>query len=186
MFIISGIGSRETPENILTEMTIVGSFCRENKIMVRSGHADGADFAFEFGAQQACVAYLPWQGFNRQKTSQASKILVDNSFWGPLMECAQRFHPAWNNLREPVRRLMARNVAIILSERLNLPSNVVVCWTPNAQLVGGTAHALKVAMSNNIPIINMARPEYETADAVISKILTIKRKTEVDDDPFLS
>ena len=99
MFIISGVGSRETPENILTEMTAIGAFCRENKILLRSGHADGADFAFELGAQEACVAYLPWNGFNRQKTSLASKQQLKKFYLPQLMKYAERFHPAWAGIR---------------------------------------------------------------------------------------
>ena len=50
----------------------------------------------------------------------------------------------------------ARNMMQILGQNLNAPSDLVVCWTPNAELVGGTAQALRLAMQHNIRICNLA------------------------------
>lgn len=77
--IIAGIGSRETPSTILDAMTFIGLWCRENNIWVRSGHAQGADWAFECGAQENCIAYLPWKGFNTELKSKARFHVVEES-----------------------------------------------------------------------------------------------------------
>ena len=38
-------------------------------------------------------------------------------------------------------------------------SSFVVCWTPNGELSGGTAQAMRVAMKLNIPIFNLGNRE---------------------------
>ena len=50
--VIAGVGSRQTPQHVLGEMVSIGAWARNNKVYVRSGHADGADWAFELGADR--------------------------------------------------------------------------------------------------------------------------------------
>lgn len=62
--IITAVGSRSTPLAICEEMTLIGQWAKQNSHILRSGHAPGADYAFEKGAEQNCIVYLPWNRFN--------------------------------------------------------------------------------------------------------------------------
>jgi len=46
---------------------------------------------------------------------------------------------------------------IILGLELDKPVDLVICWTPDAEVVGGTGVGLKLAKSREIPIINLAK-----------------------------
>jgi predicted Rossmann fold nucleotide-binding protein DprA/Smf involved in DNA uptake len=48
-----GIGSRETPENVLKIMTQLGYSLAKKDFILRSGGANGADLAFENGCDKA-------------------------------------------------------------------------------------------------------------------------------------
>ena len=48
-----GIGSRETPTEICKIFETVAEFLAKKGYILRSGHADGTDIAFEIGCDQA-------------------------------------------------------------------------------------------------------------------------------------
>ena len=48
----AGIGSRETPSEILKLFENVGKFLAKKNFILRSGHAPGADISFENGADK--------------------------------------------------------------------------------------------------------------------------------------
>jgi len=154
-FKIAGIGSRSTPTNILHTMQRIGLWCCDNSIIVRSGHAEGADQAFE-AAGRFLEVYLPWKGFNcdfpipisaHQKVWEYVPARDDN--WLAL-------HPSPKSLKPSVRALMGRNAMQVLGPDHNDPVNVVVCWTPGGKEVGGTSHAMRIARTVGVPIINLA------------------------------
>ena len=165
MKFIAGIGSRETPPNILEEMKKIGQHCQKIKVVIRSGHADGADWAFEQGAQDFCIAYIPWKDFNTHLQSKA-RLWVP-TFSDELMKTVSRFHPAPEKLTYGVQRIMARNACQILGRDLKEPSECVVCWTPDGKDSGGTGQALRIAEHHKIPILNMYHEEWNTAAKVI-------------------
>jgi hypothetical protein len=147
----AGIGSRATPKEILDMMTKIAEGLSRNYIL-RSGGADGADSAFEKGAGDKKISYIPWPGFNGSK---AEYIAVTSD----AMRMAGTFHPAWMYLSYPAKKLHARNCYQILGEDLNTPCHFVVCWTPGGEEVGGTAQAIRIAKANGIKIFNLAKEE---------------------------
>ena len=61
----AGIGARATPPEILSLMTRAAFALTKRGYVLRSGHAIGADSAFERGAGEAAEIYLPapgWRG----------------------------------------------------------------------------------------------------------------------------
>lgn len=132
----AGIGSRQTPQNILNNMTILAASLDARSYILRSGGAKGADKAFEAGAKQ-------------------SIILRPKHATGEARAIAASFHPAWHNCDEYARNLHGRNAQIILGEKLNSPVDFVLCWTPN-ETRGGTSLGIKIARHNNIPVYNFA------------------------------
>lgn len=69
---------------------------------------------------------------------------------------AQAYHPAWERLSPGVRALMARNVHVLLGADLDSPATFFLCWTPGGETVGGTGHAIRVALAHGIPVVNLA------------------------------
>jgi hypothetical protein len=126
--------------------------------ILRSGHANGADLAFEEGAEGKAQIFLPWSGFNADYP-----LITTETFSSPTdeaYEIAARFHPAWDQLKQGARKLHARNSHIMLGPNLDEPVSVVICWTPDAKPVGGTSQALRIADCYEIPVLNLADPIY--------------------------
>lgn len=167
--IITGIGSRETPPDICELFTELGAEARARGWWVRSGHADGADYAFELGARENCIVYLPWRGFNREKE------LVGRGHAEPFREevfkIVTKIQPYAKDLSDGVKLIKSRNVYQVLGVDLKSPSDVVVCWTPFGEITGGTGLAIKLAMNNNIQVINVGDERVErNLDSILQQI----------------
>lgn len=156
----AGIGSRSTPIHILSQMSQWAFVLAEAGYVLRSGAADGADAAFEQGADAARGAkeiYLPWAGFN------GSSGIVPSLSRGESI--VKDLHPAWPRLSQGAKKLHSRNAFQVLGPNLNSPVAFVLCWTPDAaqtheertSRTGGTGMAIAIASLRGIPVINMAR-----------------------------
>lgn len=152
----AGIGSRRTPASILAIMTRLGSKLAKLGFTLQSGHAPGADKAFEAG----CDAedgdkdiFIPWEGFEGSKS-----ILY------PPRECAhelaRRYYPRWNGSSQGVRKLMARNSHQVMGWDLNSPVKFVIYWAVHKRTTlgklykipdGGTGQAIRIADAYSIP-----------------------------------
>ena len=135
----AGIGSRETPTNILEIMKKVSKKLEGESFILRSGHATGADQAFE-----SSIIY----SYNKE-------IFVAQDASLKAIEYASKFHGNWNNCSEYVKKLHGRNAMIILGQNLDKPVKFVICWTKNGKDIGGTGLALRIAIENKIPIFNL-------------------------------
>lgn len=147
----TGVGSRETPPIICKFMTELAASLENIGYVLRSGGADGADLAFESGVSDPNnkEIWVPWKGFN----GNASRLLPSNQAY----DIAKTIHPVWNKLSDPAKRLHARNCHQVLGADLNTPSNFLICYTDNAEIKGGTATAINLALNNNIPVINLGK-----------------------------
>jgi hypothetical protein len=155
--IYAGIGSRETPADILKLMQDLAEKLARSNCILRSGGADGADTAFEQGCDLANgqkEIYLPWRGFNNNKSQ-----LFDPS--NTAYKIASETHPGFTYLKSPAKLLMARNTHQILGEYCDTPVDLILCWTPDgattktSSKTGGTGQALRLAAKYNIPIYNL-------------------------------
>ena len=149
----TGIGSRNTPPEILSLMSKIAIFLSKKNYILRSGGANGADTSFsKFIDDNKKQIFLPWKGFNNNYNHKY-----------PITEDAQKmakeFHPAWENCSEGARKLHSRNCYQVLGYDLKTPSKFVICWTPNGKLKGGTSTSLRIAKKNNIKIYNLAIEE---------------------------
>lgn len=142
----TGIGSRETPNDVLLKMTNIAKHFNKLGYTLRSGGAGGADSAFEDGADLKEI-YLPWQGFRGKRN--------DLSIHPDAERIAKEFHPAWNKLTQAGRAFHTRNVHQILGQDLKTPTDLVVCWTKDGKASGGTGQALRIALQYKIPIYNL-------------------------------
>jgi hypothetical protein len=156
--IYAGIGSRETPPEMLQAMTNIAAQLEVDGWKLRSGHAKGADTAFEDGVQDSenQEIHLPWDGYNRGWTSMTGFMVPIPTV--ELVTIAARYHPVWEKLSPTVQMLMMRNVSIILGANLDRFVDMVICWTPGGKAGGGTGHGIRVAKGYEIPVFDIANP----------------------------
>lgn len=146
----TGIGSRETPQEVLRSFMRIAKYLAKEGYTLRSGGADGADLAFEHGCYMASgkmEIYLPWKEFNGSK----SNLVVSE---GKAFEIAAKYHPYWHNLKDGAKKLQARNSHQVLGLDLNTPSSFVICWTKGGKDIGGTAQAIRIARDYKIKVFN--------------------------------
>lgn len=147
----AGIGSRETPADVLQTMSRIAQYLGEHNYTLRSGGCVGADTAFELGAKSySTEIYLPWRGYNNH---------LSNRYYIPdvAFKLAKEFHPAWERCSVGARKLHARNGQIILGTNLDNPVDFVVCWHNGT---GGTMQGVRIAQSYGIPVINLNDPTW--------------------------
>ena len=171
----TGIGSRSTPISVVNAMSDISMELYFHGYILRSGGANGADTAFEAGVIEALnrlhvppsetqhflnidtEIFLPWKGFNGN-SSKLFQISDD------ALSLASTIHPVWNSLKEPVKRLHARNCYQVLGADLQTPSEFLICWTQDGAMskytvdsnTGGTGTAIVLASNNNIPVFNLS------------------------------
>ncbi len=143
----AGIGSRETPLEILRLMTDIGTFMADRGFMLRSGGARGADSAFEAGVNRSSKPNL--------KVIYTAQDAQNFESWSAH---AATFHPAWDRCSDFAKLLHARNSAIILGATLNDPVLNVICWTKDGKDSGGTGQALRIARAHCINVWNLYDP----------------------------
>lgn len=160
MAIYAGIGSRNTPVNVLRLMEEFGAEAAKCGHTLRSGGAHGADNAFTKGALSVDPAlvrlYVPWQGYNNNTTDKHSYV-HPGEVSSEALDLAATFHPAWGRCQQAARKLHARNACIMLSASLEDPVDLVVCWTDEAQGRGITGQALRVAKEHDVEILDLGR-----------------------------
>lgn len=168
----TGIGSRNTPENVLLLMQKLGHKMAKMGYTLRSGGATGADSAFAHGwgtawsedvdnlGNSKCKAeiFLPWEGFNDQYSTMEGRYLLKSS---EATQIASDIHPAWNRLSRGAKALHARNVYQILGQDLNTPSKCVLFYAEpqGSSVKGGTRTAVELAKIHGVPVFNMFYPE---------------------------
>jgi hypothetical protein len=156
----AGIGSRQTPSDVLLMMRAAAARLAERGFILRTGGAEGADRAFFDGAQSVggrIELYLPWPTFWTPPSFAGVEFQTYPSHGA--YELAERYHSNWKNLRRSIRSLHARNAHQVLGHELDEPAKFILCWTPEGSGVGGTGQALRMAPDYGIPVIDLGRPE---------------------------
>jgi len=163
----AGIGSRETPAEIQVKMTEIAKYLSSLGYTLRSGHAKGADQAFESGATNKEIFY----------SKDANEI---------TLKIAEEIHPNWAAVKgvdakktDYIRGLMARNTNQVFGKNLDTPVDFVLAWTQDGIThysnrtvkSGGTGQAIDMASRKGIPVINMAKADWrEQLLAVLAEI----------------
>lgn len=165
----TGIGSRETPKDILALMEKIAYKLADAGYVLRSGAARGADTAFENGVKKysqevdyfpsACI-YIPWSGFTDIDPYYKDWYKVLDRMPSKLQayQLASETHPAWERCSKGAKALHARNTFQILGPNLNDPSSFLICWAnvdKHGNIRGGTATAWNLAKKYNVPCFNL-------------------------------
>ena len=162
----AGIGSRKTPKEYLKVMQNIAIYLANKKYVLRSGHADGADIAFELGCDSVKgnkEIYIPWKNFNG-----ADNSAIIPEFTSSLEEFSKNFHPKWNLLSLPAKKLMMRNSCQIFGLNGDTPVKFIICWHNNS---GGTMQAVRIANYYQIPVINLAEHSIEESINIINLLI---------------
>lgn len=137
----AGIGSRNTPQDILELMSKAAVALHKRGYILVSGGAKGADSAF--------ASPLPPEGVIIYRAQDATeKAIIEASY----------YHPAWDKCTPYTKQLHGRNVMIIT----NHPIKFVLCWTQGGHPVGGTGLGIRVAKHYKIPVFNLFSPDVVT------------------------
>ena len=151
----AGIGSRNTPIDILFLMEDIGKFLARCGYTLFSGHAQGADLAFETGCDRVNgnkKIFIPWAGFNGSD-SLYNKVTLK------AREIAGKYCRNYAYLPNTTQLLFARNSYQVLGEDLDSPVDFIVCYTPEGKLKGGTSQAIRIAKDFEIPVFNFGNYE---------------------------
>lgn len=195
----TGIGSRETPPEVISIMEDAGFRLARIGFTLRSGKAKGADEAFQLGAQRyhglfpdviysrVAEIYIPWKGFkggdglvDRYDISLDS---IDRQFpdnaemrWDWVKEV----HGGWERLSQGARKLHERNIhqlfgADLSNAYLNQSKFVIyfALETKKGDPKGGTATAVNLAKKQGIRTLNLL---HESNREVLEKFLVSMEK----------
>jgi hypothetical protein len=152
----TGIGARATPFEVTYQMIEIAQHLSSLNWILRSGHADGADLAFEEGAKdELAEIWLPWASFNSDKKKckyHTHKIISPTDT--KAFDSINKYHPNPSSLSHGARSLMARNYRQIVGLDSS-DSQFVICWTSDGKDSGGTGQALRIARDRNISVYNL-------------------------------
>lgn len=169
----TGIGSRETPENICRLMKDVAAVAAARGYTGRSGGADGADNAFEEGFLAIAPhlseenlaefdVYVPWTRFNGRygpKHRRHNIILPGANEWGAeqIMKTVHPIYAKGGKLTGGALALHTRNVYQVLGYNLKVPSNFLVCYSEptSGGVKGGTNTAWQLALRHGVECYNL-------------------------------
>jgi hypothetical protein len=157
MYTFAGIGSRQTPKEIIPIIEELSQQLIQLNFTLRSGGANGADSFWEnsydkFDGNKEI--FLPWKNFNNNPSELYEVCPV-------ALKLAEKFHRNWSRLSPAAKKLHGRNCYQVLGKDLKTFSKFIICWTPNAELVGGTAQALRLSQYFNIPVFNLANESHK-------------------------
>lgn len=153
----TGIGSRETPQEVEPIIEEICIFMDKLGFILRSGGAPGADSMFEKYTNKKDI-YLPWKGFN----NNTSELYLDNISEYEVhksLEISCKYHPNWRALSNAGKKLMTRNVFQIYGREGEGISKLVICWTKGGTINSGTGQAMRIAKALDIPIFNLYHKE---------------------------
>lgn len=153
----AGIGSRDTPPDVLELITKIAIKLDSQGYVLNSGGANGADTAFEHGSTNKQI-FLPSDSFNGRFHNDSTHYNYQRLPHKDLAEeTVGLFHPAAHKLSDYAFKLMARNTFQVLGKDLQSSVEFVICWTPEGKEVGGTSQAIRIAKSVKIPVFNLGK-----------------------------
>lgn len=162
----TGVGSRETPEYILSTMERLGAKLATNGWVLRSGGAPGADWAFQRGCDAVGgrkQIFVPWPGFQDMNHDPDNGLIIVQDYKAiqKAEEIVSTIHPAWDRLKRGAKTLHTRNAFQVLGEKLDTPSKMLVCYSKASgnSVSGGTRTAWELAKREGVPLVNLFVPE---------------------------
>ncbi|QGZ16218.1 hypothetical protein Hena1_00420 [Erwinia phage Hena1] len=196
----TGVGSRETPPDVLGIMEDAAFRLAQAGCVLRSGKAGGADAAFQIGVQRYCISldkdnpeaystgkaeiYTPWHGFGTNNLEDWWDIcLSDLNLVMPGQVSARdkildEIHPNPEALRRKrgAFALHSRNVHQVLGANILEPRPSKFCLfyaseDKHGNPKGGTATAVKLAKQHGVRCLNLNTPErLQTLESFLTEL----------------
>jgi hypothetical protein len=155
---VACFGSRETPDNVLIVMRMLArQLSYHQNCRIASGHCQGADLAFEQGANpEKMIVCLPWSSYNDNipvDTASQKKVLgslpsKDQEYYFRL---AKAHHPVWDTLSNGVKLLHGRNILIGQDALLG------ICYLSKKAGGGGSGQCYRYLTSMNVPVLDLSK-----------------------------
>ena len=155
----AGIGSRETPPDVIKIMEDIGTLMAIDGHICNTGACTGADQAFANGANKVrgpIELAIPWGNYESAwiVTLHNKNVTVFNEKMHlAAAESVHKYHPGAGRLSQGAFKLHARNYLIIEGCAL------IICWTPGGKESGGTGQALRLSKDLGIPVLNLGDTE---------------------------
>jgi hypothetical protein len=159
--IYAGIGARNTPPDILDIMRFLADKLEDAGWLLRSGGASGADSAFESGVKNPsnkCI-YLPGPSFNGKVPGKGYFDSTVLPGWKHALMTVDEFHPNPSALSDFARKLMARNAMQVFGPTMESPAEMIIAWTLDGEIIGGTGQALRMAEGCGVTVHNLGNAE---------------------------
>lgn len=156
----AGVGSRETPQDVLDNMTELAKELENEGYVLRSGGAEGADKAFYNGVQNKKNAKIYFDTdieHDVYGTAKTANSLLRETH--PRVDKVGAGRPTW---------LLARDGYQVFGDQFDSPAAFIICWTNDgvtsyeqtSATTGGTGQAIRLASRKGIPVINMKDPNW--------------------------
>ena len=174
--VYAGVGARKTPAPVLAVMRRMARYLAEKGWHLNTGGADGADTAFVEGSPALCTVFLAWEDYNGWTGAEC--VTLGEKALAKLEPFAAAHHDAWERCSPRVRKLHARNVAVIGGVDITPPASAVVCWTEGGRATGGTGLAIRLAESAGIPVFNLASVHPRDVCLAMNRIARAARASE--------
>lgn len=166
----AGIGSRDTPPDVLADMEEVAFFLSFLGWGLSSGGADGADNAFLDGMMKspACnpatmlrifLVAEHWEKYRPNPALGFYNSLEFTETWEAAGQLSMAARGSWGGLKQTGINLHTRNAFQVFHHTLRHPVKQVVCWAKptgnKGKFEGGTNTAIQLALSHDIPVMNL-------------------------------
>jgi hypothetical protein len=151
----AGIGSRQTPPDIIKMMEDIGTLMAIDGHTCNTGAALGADQAFANGANKVrgpIELFLPWSNYEAawvETLHNKSVMMFNDKTHTKAIESVHKYHPNSVRLTRGAFKLHARNYLIIEG------CSLIICWTPDGKISGGTGQALRLSQDMGISVMNL-------------------------------
>lgn len=158
----AGIGSRRTPEDMLTMMYNICQLLGKDGYTCDTGACIGPDQKCAEGTLVGggnVHLYLPWRTYELEWADKMRETyharmkhtILDERYHLDAMESV-KLHPKYGILKHSYKLLHGRNYLIIHPEK---PVEFILCWTPGGLIDGGTGQALRIAERYGIKVYNL-------------------------------
>jgi len=188
--VYAGVGSRETPIDVMEKMNEISKWLEAEGYSLNSGHANGADKAFE-GVRMKYDTTTGIPVRNKQingnwiSTDKNGNVIPENNlkFHNPeykitnkniftaddandkVRTIAKEIHPAGANLSGYSLDLHARNTFQVFGKNLDKPVDFVIFYAKESKNPlrpdGGTGQAVEMARRKGIPTVNMMDSDWK-------------------------
>jgi len=150
----TGTGSKETPQEIQDIMFKLAEKLAKQNVILRTGEAYGAEWAFKKGCHSVLGQKDIYLGYQETKESIAM---------------AKELYPEeWMQFSIHERQQHSIKVFQVLGRSLSNPSTCLILWTEDGcitfnqktQNTGHSATAIAIANRFNIPVYNLKREDH--------------------------